>query len=852
VTSALTARSVSTWLGFRGPGLHPSQARLSSVGALQASSAEELQPAGEAELSFEPRTTGSAEEVMLVRRPGSNVAALTHCFVGLVSGRLDPDRLREALEWVIIRHPMLRARLRPPSSSGEPSMLRQGGDDGRWSWLPSTMSPAEIVEAAVEVSEAGTEFDSQWREDLQTAMQGSNFDPEVGPLWRLKLLRGESSTAMIFTFLHAADDQRSGNMLIHEILTHMTASERGQPLGPPEQLKMPKSIEEAFLGDGFEMGKLVDYAMAQAASGARPSVKLPSTLKAPEREQRKNWVLDPDQNPKSTHRPAVVPKKPAEGLAKNLLPELVDSDSSLSAQKRKTILTTRRIPAATLEKLRKRCRENGVTVTMGLVAFSLLATSDVSHDEKDFGYEEYRTLLGVDMRNVAPGGDWTDGTVAFASGALDFTIRMLPRSGQEFAAEQAGSVPRSPSGGVNVWDVARSAANYSRSWIERGWAAESTRLFDFGNRFVNMEEIITATSDDPATLGRAYSLTLSNAGIYAHGDGKYGSHQLEGIYFGISQALSGSLWSASWQTVNGELFLSAFSVEPIVERQQLEAFADSIVNSLELAAEKAAPEGRPGGSPRQNYMEDVRGGVPWYLPLETDKADMRCPEYEQIKSPTMPPFEVDKYTGIWYELAFHDITQPNMCGCTRFNMTRSGNVIEDMFTVNCPWPWRENLDGPWLPGYNAAGMRQLNLYTCNMTMFYRAASPGVMDEQGFGAVFPNMVLEVWRDPDMAAETGYEYTRALQFQCYDKKKSGQIIFTGINFLSRKPIVSPDMLQEMFNRARALGLEPYGSNDMHVVAHEGCRYPSSTHKSVIGEAYEYPFPVFGNGLGSNVMV
>ena len=34
--------------------------------------------------------------------------------------------------------------------------------------------------------------------------------------------------------------------------------------------------------------------------------------------------------------------------------------------------------------------------------------------------------------------------------------------------------------------------------------------------------------------------------------------------------------------------------------------------------------------------------------------------------------------GVWYELAFHDITQCNGCGCTRFNMTRHGNVIEDM------------------------------------------------------------------------------------------------------------------------------------------------------------------------------
>ena len=32
------------------------------------------------------------------------------------------------------------------------------------------------------------------------------------------------------------------------------------------------------------------------------------------------------------------------------------------------------------------------------------------------------------------------------------------------------------------------------------------------------------------------------------------------------------------------------------------------------------------------------------------------------------------------------------------------------------------------------------------------------------ARFDNMVLEIWSDPEITAETGYEYTRAIQFQC----------------------------------------------------------------------------------------
>eukprot|EP00435_Cladocopium_sp_Y103_P053831 s1118_g17.t1 len=157
------------------------------------------------------------------------------------------------------------------------------------------------------------------------------------------------------------------------------------------------------------------------------------------------------------------------------------------------------------------------------------------------------------------------------------------------------------------------------------------------------------------------------------------------------------------------------------------------------------------------------------------------------------------------------------------------------------------------------GNRRMNMWTCNMTMYYKPQNPGVMLETGFGQEFDNMVLEIWSDPEITAQTGYEYTRSIQFQCLGSERDG-ITFTGINFLSRVPIVEPSMIQEMFVRARALGLEPYGSNDwhpvfgkegsgdegmlakdMHIVEHAGCRYPQSTDQSWMGDRPEWPFPV-----------
>ena len=79
-----------------------------------------------------------------------------------------------------------------------------------------------------------------------------------------------------------------------------------------------------------------------------------------------------------------------------------------------------------------------------------------------------------------------------------------------------------------------------------------------------------------------------------------------------------------------------------------------------------------------------------------------------------------------------------------------------------------------------------------MTMYYKPQNPGVMLETGFGqeclgantgplskltsrdlegqppskplSRFDNMVLEIWSDPEITAQTGYEYTRSIQFQC----------------------------------------------------------------------------------------
>ena len=153
----------------------------------------------------------------------------------------------------------------------------------------------------------------------------------------------------------------------------------------------------------------------------------------------------------------------------------------------------------------------------------------------------------------------------------------------------------------------------------------------------------------------------------------------------------------------------------------------------------------------------------------------KCPNLKELgKKNRLPDFTEKLYQGVWYELAYHDVTQANyFCGCTRFNFTvRSDNFIEDMFTTTCP------MTGI-LPGEDVAK----RVYTLNMSITYSPSKPGEFVETGFQTGFPNVVLYVWTKTGKDGKQYYD--RSLQMQCVEA--AGRILFVGINFLARAPKV-----------------------------------------------------------------
>lgn len=98
-----------------------------------------------------------------------------------------------------------------------------------------------------------------------------------------------------------------------------------------------------------------------------------------------------------------------------------------------------------------------------------------------------------------------------------------------------------------------------------------------------IHQTYSSSSQDRATLGRAYSAGISNVGVFKHPT-SYGDLNLREVYFGISQTVSAPAVSVSAATVGGNLCLAFHTATPLWPQSETTAFADNFVRTLELAA----------------------------------------------------------------------------------------------------------------------------------------------------------------------------------------------------------------------------------------------------------------------------
>jgi hypothetical protein len=288
---------------------------------------------------------------------------------------------------------------------------------------------------------------------------------------------------------------------------------------------------------------------------------------------------------------------------------------------------TKRLSSAARERRTSTAR---ITVTHVLSA-AMLCVGDIllrsAVPSADSQVLKQRLLLAVDLRNfarTAMGEDFTHGTVACASGALDYLLAPTPaltRLSSEWAQTlmqdclSADTEWHPPAMSEELqeefWQLATQCCQRSERLL-RGcdFVPESVRLFDIGMKLqeAGVADIFRATDVDacsPKTLGRGYTCGVSNMGVLrtARSVGRDSAHleeskqvpregnvdrekgkvRVQEAYFATSHASNGVLFQLSCMTVDDALCGCLQFTSPITTEAEAETFLallTGILNSL--------------------------------------------------------------------------------------------------------------------------------------------------------------------------------------------------------------------------------------------------------------------------------
>jgi len=215
-----------------------------------------------------------------------------------------------------------------------------------------------------------------------------------------------------------------------------------------------------------------------------------------------------------------------------------------------------------------------------------------------------------------------------------------------------------------------------------------------------------------------------------------------------------------------------------------------------------------------------------------------CPTQEEVQSELVRShFEQSKFYGTFYEIAFHDSTQPTNvfvnARCQRSVKTpnQDGKTYKDLFSMRV---------GPTI-GTKFNGTNAV----CDLE-FDVTGSPGVFLGHWHSSSPFNPNLENINNTvvDIGVEANGTYSWSLEFQCKEDETPGKgIRFAAVNFYHKKPLIDQAEFQEMQNRLRARGLGwiMETKEGLHMVDQKSCvdaqTYPATDAKPAwCGQASE----------------
>lgn len=491
------------------------------------------------------RPLGGYERLLSRQTPGTRQLSLSHGSAFIVDETLDGEALVQAIAKTMARHPLLRARI--VGTEAQPA----------WAYCDEDITDlARRVVNNVEAADSSEQFAARWRRELDASLNGAQF-PEVGPLWRLVHIPsapGAAKSALIFTFNHAIDDQKSVNIVVRDLLREYGRSQGAQR---QESLPFPPSVEEAVAPGELPTGNTLRWALFQLLNALRGPVMIPQLV-------AENLRSDPAK----------------------YAPLYANPDT------RSTFVEPFTLPSSVASGLRTACRARNNTVTSILAAAMLCVTSAAIHNQREEGADNsegqrgdalLRFLLSVDLRPYgaekggSSGSDWARGTVACAAGAVDFDVPVpsalavygSPRASAAFSSLAA--VDRAALH-ENLWNLAARCRNDAAEVIQYAkFVPESVRLFGLGMKYANVLQVVELDAKSQDSLGRGYSCGVSNMGLvsFALGEDKINVRE---AFYGTSHARNGVLCQLSCMTTGAqgkeELCGALQFTDPLITRDQ--------------------------------------------------------------------------------------------------------------------------------------------------------------------------------------------------------------------------------------------------------------------------------------------
>lgn len=370
--------------------------------------------------------------------------------------------------------------------------------------------------------------------------------PADDPQWRVtNILSDDNQSAWVFAFNHGIDDQQSVNILTQDLLGYISSNNP-----EPVSLPLPPNVEKAICPGPPNLLTLL-------------------------------WSLYQMYN--SIRMPKVVPRRIEEGLKTHPESFLRYTDPD----QRRTICELVTLSEEATARLRRRSKEEGVTVTSALTAAMLVINSLLLQENSNSKFSTslddmtLRFLLSVGLRPFGVqsknSDDWSGGSVACAGGALDFVIRVPSEAcsplTREFTAESNESLQIDES----FWDLARRSQDISKFLIKVGFVPESQRLFGIGMEVVDILKAVEIEARNPASLGRGYTCGVSSMGVVNF---RESVAAVKGVFYGTSHGRNGVLSLLSCMTVNGVFTGCLQFPSPLIDRERAEKFKNILEKIL--------------------------------------------------------------------------------------------------------------------------------------------------------------------------------------------------------------------------------------------------------------------------------